>query len=38
LGFSNSEQWQTTYRFLRDSGLLERDIDPQQAFTNDLQK
>lgn len=38
LGYSNPQSWQTTYRFLRDSELLRRDVDVEQAFTNDLRK
>jgi NitT/TauT family transport system substrate-binding protein len=38
LGVSNPEQWQTTYRFLRESGILQRELDVQAAFTNDLQE
>lgn len=38
LGYSSPQSWQTTYRFLRDSELLRRDVDVEQAFTNDLRK
>jgi len=38
LGYSDPQAWQTTYQFLRDSGILQRDLDVQQAFTNDLRK
>jgi NitT/TauT family transport system substrate-binding protein len=38
LGYSELEMWQTTHRFLRESGLLQSDVDVQQAFTNDLRK
>lgn len=36
LGYSDPAAWQTTYSFLRDSKLLQREVDVQQAFTNDL--
>jgi NitT/TauT family transport system substrate-binding protein len=36
LGYSDPEAWATTHRFLRDSGLLQRDVDVAEAFTNDL--
>ncbi len=38
LGYSNPAAWDTTHRFLRESGLLQADVDVQQAFTNDLHK
>ena len=38
LGYSNPEQWQTTYRFLRDRNLLQRDLQVEQAFTNELRQ
>jgi NitT/TauT family transport system substrate-binding protein len=38
LGYSDPQAWQTTYQFLRDSGILQRDLDVQQAFTNDLRQ
>jgi NitT/TauT family transport system substrate-binding protein len=37
-GYSDPEQWQITYRFLRESGILSSDVDVQQAYTNDLRK
>lgn len=38
LGYSEPKMWETTHRFLRDSGILPRDVNIQQAFTNDLRK
>ncbi|HEY0735393.1 MAG TPA: ABC transporter substrate-binding protein [Herpetosiphonaceae bacterium] len=38
LGYSDPQAWQTTYRFLRDSELLRRDLNVEEAFTNDLRK
>ncbi len=38
LGYSDPAMWQTTHQFLRESGLLQTDVDVQQAFTNDLRK
>ncbi|HEX6291207.1 MAG TPA: ABC transporter substrate-binding protein [Herpetosiphonaceae bacterium] len=38
LGYSDPQAWQTTYRFLRESAILDRDLDVEQAFTNDLRK
>ncbi|GAB4164464.1 MAG: ABC transporter substrate-binding protein [Roseiflexaceae bacterium] len=38
LGFTNSENWQATYTFLRDTNLLKSEIDINQAFTNDFIK
>lgn len=38
LGYSDPQTWQTTYRFLRDSELLRRDLNVEEAFTNDLRK
>lgn len=38
LGYSDPQQWETTYIFLRGSGILQTDVDVQQAFTNDLRK
>lgn len=38
LGYSDPQAWQTTYRFLRDSELLRRDLNVEDAFTNDLRK
>jgi len=38
LGYSDPQAWETTYRFLRDSELLRRDVNIQEAFTNDLRK
>lgn len=36
LGFSDPQSWETTYRFLRDSNILQSDVELQQAYTNDL--
>jgi len=36
LGYSDGEQWQTMYSFLRDNELLEQDLDVTEAFTNDV--
>ncbi len=38
LGYSDPAVWQTTHQFLRAGGLLQTDVDVQQAFTNDLRK
>jgi NitT/TauT family transport system substrate-binding protein len=38
LGYSDPQAWQTTYQFLRDSGILQRDLDVQQAYTNDIRQ
>lgn len=38
LGYSDPQAWQVTYRFLRDSKILQSDQDVQQAFTNDLRQ
>jgi NitT/TauT family transport system substrate-binding protein len=38
LGYSDPAAWQTTYTFLRDSGILQQDIDVTEAFTNELYK
>jgi len=38
LGYSEPQAWETTHRFLRDSGILQRDVDIQQAFTNELRQ
>lgn len=38
LGYSDPQAWETTYRFLRDSELLRRDVNVEEAFTNDLRK
>jgi NitT/TauT family transport system substrate-binding protein len=36
LGYSDPAAWQTTYEFLRNSGILESEVAIEQAFTNDL--
>ena len=36
LGYADLQQWQTTYQVLRDSGVIEQDLDVSEAFTNDL--
>jgi NitT/TauT family transport system substrate-binding protein len=38
LGYSDPAAWETTHRFLRDSALLQTDVDVTQAYTNDLRK
>lgn len=38
LGYSDPDAWQTTYTFLRDSGILQQDVDVAEAFTNDFYK
>lgn len=38
LGYSDPAMWQTTQQFLRESSLIQTDVDVQQAFTNDLRK
>jgi NitT/TauT family transport system substrate-binding protein len=38
LGYSDPQSWQSTYRFLRESGILQKDLEVEQAFTNDLRK
>jgi len=34
LGFSDEENWRETHQFLRDSGLLQNDVDLKASFTN----
>ncbi|WP_029214439.1 ABC transporter substrate-binding protein [Kallotenue papyrolyticum] len=36
LGYSDPAAWETTYRFLRESGLLQAQVEVTSAFTNDL--
>lgn len=38
LGYSDPAAWETTHRFLRDSGLLHTDVNVGDAFTNDLRQ
>jgi NitT/TauT family transport system substrate-binding protein len=38
LGFSNTENWQATYTFMRDSQLLKSEVDVSKALTNDFRK
>lgn len=38
LGYSDPQAWNVTHDFLRDSGILQSDLDIQQAFTNELRQ
>jgi NitT/TauT family transport system substrate-binding protein len=38
LGYSDPQAWRTTYQFLRDSKILQGDVNIEQAFTNDLRQ
>lgn len=38
LGYTDSASWQATHTFMRDSGLLKRDVDLSAAFTNQFLK
>ncbi len=38
LGYTDKAQWDATYAFLRESGLLKQDTDVAAAFTNDYLK
>ncbi|HYF65171.1 MAG TPA: hypothetical protein VD886_20255, partial [Herpetosiphonaceae bacterium] len=36
LGHTDEASWQATHTFLRDSGLLTKDVDIKAAFTNEF--
>ncbi len=36
LGASDPEAWRNTVEVMRNAGLLEEDVDPDQAFTNEM--
>ena len=38
LGYSDPATWAATHQFLRESGILQSDVDVEQAFTNDLRQ
>jgi len=38
LGYSDPQTWEATHQFLRESGILQSDVDVEQAFTNELRK
>ncbi len=36
LGYTDDNNWQATYKFLRDSNLLKTDVDVSKAYTNEF--